>query len=111
MARLLLVSSLGLEMSSKVVNLQNYKEEQVKNKARERLYFMEKVELLDELIKFYEAIKKDPCNIELVLWGEDLMEVISKRALTKELHELAEDIQNKGPHQIFNLKPSKSLEN
>ena len=72
---------------------------------------MEKVDLLDELIKFYEAIKKDPCNIELVLWGEDLMEVISERALTKELHELAEDIQNKGPHQIFNLKSSKLVEN
>ena len=98
-------------MNSKIVDLKNYKEEKLKNLTRQKLYLIEKVELLDELIKFYEAIKKDPCNIELVLWGEDLMEVISQRALTKELHELAENIQSKGPHQIFNLKPSKSLEN
>ncbi len=98
-------------MNSKVIDLENYKEEKLRKKIRQRLYLMEKVELLDELIKFYEGIKKDPCNIELVLWGEDLMEVVSERALTKELHELAENIQSKGPHQIFNLEPSKSLEN
>lgn len=99
---------LGMKQSNKIVSLCEYRDLKNQMLTKDKLFYMEKAELLDELIQYYEAIKKDPCNIELALFGEDLMDVISQRALTRELYELAEDYQEKGPHKVFNLeKPSK----
>jgi hypothetical protein len=87
-------------MTSNIYNLSQYREAKERENTKSQLYYIEKVDLLDELIRYYEAIKKDPCNIELALWGEDLMEVISDRALTRELSNLVDEHQQNRPKWV-----------
>lgn len=71
---------------------------------KQKLFYLSKAELLEQLIDYYEAVKKDPFSLSIALWGEDLMEVISMRALTKELTDLAETHRTKGPKAAFDLE-------
>ncbi len=91
-------------MRSNIISLKEYREEKIKKLDKQKLYYMDKADLLDELIQYCEAIKKDPYDIQLALWGEDLMEVISERALTKELFDLVDSYQKNGAHKIFQLE-------
>lgn len=70
---------------------------------KQRLFYLSKAELLQQLIDYYEAVKKDPFSLSIALWGEDLMDVISMRALTRELTDLAENHKQKGPSAVFQL--------
>ncbi|HLB59755.1 MAG TPA: hypothetical protein VJL87_06715 [Bdellovibrionota bacterium] len=78
-------------MSANVVSLAEFRKKKRERLTKEHLFYMSKVQLLQELIRYYEEIKADPFNIELALWGEDLMDVISMRTLSRELHELLDE--------------------
>ena len=93
-------------MQGKLISMQTYLRERRLKMTREKLYSLSKEKLLQELLRYYEDIKRDPFDIESALWGEELMEVISQRALTKDLHELAEKHQTMGPLAAFNLDPN-----
>ena len=90
-------------MSAKVISLKDYRLQKNLLTPKHKLMHMSKAELLDQLIQYYEAVRKDPFSLSIALWGEDLMEIISMRALTRELSELAERHQQKGPSAVFQL--------
>ena len=91
-------------MGEKVISMQAYLRKRRKCLTREKLYALPKEKLLQELIRYYEDITQDPFDIETVLWGEDLMEVIAEKALTKELHTLAERYLSTGLQSFFELQ-------
>lgn len=72
--------------------------------SKQKLFYLTKAELLEQLIDYYEAVKKDPFSLSIALWGEDLMDVISERALTRELQDLAEQHKVNGPAAVFKLE-------
>lgn len=86
-----------------VISLKEYKIKKNIMMPKEKLFYLSKADLLSQLIDYYEAVKKDPFSIDIALWGEDLMDVISMRALTRELTELAERHQEQGPMAVFKL--------
>lgn len=90
-------------MSSNVISLQDYKQKKYMKMTRQNLFQLPKHELLQQLIDYYEAVKKDPFSLAIAMWGEDLMDAISARALTKELHDLAENHKEKGPAAVFKM--------
>lgn len=87
-----------------IISLDNYRRRIQKWPARNKLLTMTKTALLEQLLSFYEDVKKDPFDINTALYGEDLMEVIAQRCLTRELHDLAETYLEKGPHAAFKLE-------
>lgn len=89
--------------TSNVVHLADYKKKKAMNMTKHQLYQLSKAELLDQLIQYYETVKKDPFSLSIALWGEDLMDVISARALTRELSDLAEQHRLQGPTRVFKL--------
>ena len=94
-------------MGANVVSLGEYRLSKRQKLTKEMLYYMNKIQLLEELIKYYEEVKTDPYDIDLALWGEDLMDVISQRRLSKELHDLLEQYDAEGP--LTPLKINKPL--
>ena len=84
-------------MAAEVIAISDYKQKKSMSLSKHKLYQLSKAELLDHLIQYYEAVKKDPFSLSIALWGEDLMDVISQRALTRELSALAEDHKKRGP--------------
>ena len=90
-------------MSANVISLKEYRLQKNLLTTKHKLMHMSKTELLDQMIQYYEAVRKDPFSLSIALWGEDLMEIISMRALTRELTELAERHQQKGALAVFQL--------
>lgn len=88
-------------MSQKVVSLIDYKKQKYLLMPKQKLFYLPKEELLEQLISYYEAVKKDPFSVPVALWGEDLMDVISTRALTRELQDLAETHKTQGYEATF----------
>jgi hypothetical protein len=84
-------------MGANVISLGEYRLAKRAKLSKDMLYYMSKVQLLEELIRYYEEVKADPYNIDIALWGEDLMEVISQRRLSKELNDLLEENNAEGP--------------
>lgn len=95
-----------MDEKNNVISLKEYKIHKNIMMPKEKLFYLSKTELLSQLIDYYEAVKKDPFSIEIALWGEDLMDVISMRALTRELTELAERHQEEGPLAVFKIEKS-----
>lgn len=91
-------------MSAKIISLKEYKQKKNMLMPKQKLLYLSKAELLQQLIDYYEAVKADPFSLSIALWGEDLMDVISMRALTKELTDLAENHKNNGPAAAFDLE-------
>lgn len=94
-------------MGAKVVSLSEYRLSKRQSLTKEMLYYMNKIQLLEELIRYYEEVKADPYDIDLALWGEDLMDVISQRRLSKELHDLLDQYEAEGP--LSPLKTNRPL--
>ncbi len=92
-----------MSMSAIVISLQDYKQKKYMKMTRQQMYGLPKEILLQQLIDYYEAVKKDPFSLSIAMWGEDLMDVISSRALTRELHDLAETHKEKGPAAVFKM--------
>ncbi len=90
-------------MDAKVISLKEYRMNKNMMMPKQKLLYLSKAELLEQLIDYYEAVKKDPFSLSIALWGEDLMDVISMRALTRELSDLAENHKRKGPSAVFQL--------
>ncbi|MBI2646571.1 MAG: hypothetical protein HYW85_06055 [Deltaproteobacteria bacterium] len=110
MARKLLLGSIdptpktkGKKMSSNVVSLGEYKKNKFMLMPKQKLFYLSKTELLEQLVSYYEAVKKDPFSLSIALWGEDLMEIISMKALTKELQDLADQHKKEGPRAAFKM--------
>ncbi|HBQ21219.1 MAG: hypothetical protein A2Z91_00280 [Deltaproteobacteria bacterium GWA2_38_16] len=83
--------------------MNEYKKNKYMKMPKQKLFLLSKTELLEQLIEYYEAVKKDPFSLSIALWGEDLMDVISMRALTKELQDLADTHKKGGAVAAFNL--------
>ena len=81
--------------------MQDYKIKKNMLLPKQKLLYLSKAELLAQLIDYYEAVKKDPFSLSIALWGEDLMEVISMRALTRELSDLADEHMKNGAAAAF----------
>ena len=86
-----------------VVSLGEYKKSKFMLMPKQKLFYLSKAELLEQLVSYYEAVKKDPFSLSIALWGEDLMEVISLKALTKELQDLADQHKKEGPRAVFKM--------
>ena len=91
-------------MGAKIISMESYKLQKNLGTPKTKLLHLSKAELLQQLIDYYEAVRKDPFSLPIALWGEDLMEVISMRALTRELSDLAETHQHHGPSAVFKLE-------
>lgn len=98
-------------MGAKVFSLSEYRLTKRQRLTKEMLYFMSKIQLLEELIKYYEEVKINPFDIDLALWGEDLMDVISQRKLSRELHDLLEQYDAEGPLSPLKTKNPSGLSN
>ncbi|MFC2075308.1 hypothetical protein ACFLRA_03450 [Bdellovibrionota bacterium] len=80
-------------MSAKVISLSDFRKRKNEQISKEQLFYMDKFKLLDQLVRYYDEIKTNPFDIELALWGEDLMDVISTRCLSRELHDMMDEYE------------------
>ena len=92
-----------IKMPATIISLGEYKKNKFMIMPKQKLFYLSKAELLEQLVSYYEAVKQDPFSLSIALWGEDLMEIISMRALTKELQDLADQHKKEGPMAAFKL--------
>lgn len=93
-----------MSMEAKIFSLKDHKLKKNILLTKQKLMYLSKAELLTQLIEYYEAVKKDPFSLSIALWGEDLMDVISMKALTRELTDLAENHKKNGASSVFKME-------
>ncbi len=83
----------------KVISLRKYKIMQQSHIAvsiyKQKIQKLEKIELLNELLKYHEDYMKNPTNLEATLRGKALLEVMEERAELTELKTLSKSFRQK----------------